>query len=123
LDNFGKNTEFNVLDLNCAPDGSILVSTDKNRAILFQINSSIQKRNFYGFISDDWSIPRAIFSHDGSYVYLTSQDYKVYIYSTINEKLVHHLEGHTAIVRDLSMHPTKNILITCSYDKTVKIWE
>jgi len=115
---------FNVLDLNCSDDGSsLLVSTDKNRAILFQTHTPIQKRNFYGFLSDDWSIPRATFSNDNQFIYTTSQDNSIYAYAIQNEKLVSQITGHTGVVRDISVHPTLNILASCSYDKTVKLWE
>jgi len=115
---------FNVLDINCSPDGSsVLVSTDKSRAILFQTCSPFQKRNFYGFLSDEWSLPRAVFSNNNQYIYTTSQDNKVYVYAVANEKIVYQIAGHTGVVRDIAMHPTKDILSTCSYDKTVKLWQ
>jgi len=124
MNNLGDDyVSFNVLDIKCAPDGNILVCTDNNRAILFQLLTPIQKRNFYGFMSDHWSLPRSIFSKNGEYLYVTSQDNSVYVYSTLSEKFIVQLKEHTGIVRDLCMHPTLNLLVTCSYDKTVKIWK
>jgi len=81
-----------------------------------------KKRNFYGYSSDEWSLPRAKFDNSGHYMYTTSQDNKIYVYAVANEKEVNQISGHTGVIRDISIHPQLDLLASCSYDKTVKIW-
>ena len=54
----------------------VLVTTDKDRCILFPIERSEQVRNFYGLKNDIFSNPRSVFSLCGKYVYSTSQTRK-----------------------------------------------
>lgn len=120
---FSDNPGFSVLDLNVSHDDKyVLAATDKDSVITFVTGTPIQARSFYGMKNDKWSQPKVDWSSTLNYIYTTSQDNKVYVYDMSNEKNVFQLEGHTGIVRDIHRHPTKEILLTCSYDKTIKLW-
>jgi COMPASS component SWD3 len=114
---------FTVLELKLSPDGSqLLASTDMSRAILFRQGTEIQMQNLYGFETDGYGQPRTIFDNHGL-IYMTSQDFRVYIYEAKSGAHIHTLPPHTAIVRDLDYHPDKDLLASASYDKTINIWK
>lgn len=118
-----ERTEHSVLDINASYDGKyILACTDNNKAVAFVANSSVQARVFYGMKNDKWSQPRSAWSLSQNYIYTTSQDNLVYIFDMSNEKVVHHLKGHSKMIRDIHHHPSEEIVATCSYDKKIKLW-
>lgn len=47
---------------------------------------------------------------------------QVYVYHVGSAKVVAVLSGHSVNVRDMAYDPTRNLLATCSFDKTVKVW-
>ena len=57
------------------------------------------------------------------YIYTGSTDGCVYIYEIHSGNVVRKLDGHNGIVRDVSWHPYKPIIISSSWDSTVKRWE
>jgi len=122
--NHDDHVSFNAMDLSLSPlnNDYLLVSTDKNRMILYRMGNSTPVRNFWGAPNDTYSTPRNCFHRSGRYVYSTAQDNKVYCWDVSNQNVVHKLEGHRGTVRDICHHPTENLLGTCSFDKTVKIW-
>jgi COMPASS component SWD3 len=103
-------------------DEYFLVSTDKDRMIMYRVGSSTPVRNFWGAPNDGFSNPRNCWDPTGKYVYSTSQDHKIYCWEVATQSIVQKLEGHTAPVRDLQLHPNKNSLASCSFDKSVKLW-
>jgi WD40 repeat protein len=112
------------LALSSSPDGNfILVGTDKNMHILYQVGTNKRVRTFAGHSSGQYGKPRVSFSCDGKYIYSNSESENcVYIYSVASEKVEKTLHSHTNIVRDVCTSFTDNSLITCSYDKSVKYW-
>jgi len=122
--NLDDHVSFNALDLSIHPHGNyLLVATDKHRVIMFRTGTSDQVRNFYGMVNDSYSQPRVAWHPSGHYVYCTSQEKTIHVYSVATEKLIHKNQDHVATVRDLSHHPSENLLASCSYDKTVKLWK
>lgn len=39
-----------------------------------------------------------------------------------SSRVVERLKGHSAVIRDIHHDPSRNVLLTASYDKTVKVW-
>jgi len=114
---------FSVLELKLSPDGTqLLASTDMSRAILFRTGTVTQLNNFYGFDSEGFNQPRTTFDNQGL-VYLTSQDYRIHIFDTKTGSRVLMLPPHDAVVRDLDYHPDYDLLVSGSYDKSIKIWK
>ena len=68
------------------------------------------------------SQPRATWHPSGKYIYGTSQNNIIFTWDVLTEEVKYRLYGHTGYPRDLSYHPTKEVLFTCSYDKTLRIW-
>jgi len=120
-----NHVSFTVLDMVVSPgrEGhAILLATDSNRVILMQTGSNLQLRNFYNIQNDGYSTPRLAWSPCGKYGYVTSQDRTIHILDIFAGKVSGKLEGHAINVRDVSMHPTANKLVTCSFDKTCRVW-
>jgi len=107
----------------------ILCCTDNKsgRTILFRNRSNAQPRIFYGAEIDEFTNPRCCFHSNGQYVFITSNDFSVCVFEIPTAKLVKKLYGHKAIVRDISfIEPSEEyengLLISCSYDKTIRVW-
>lgn len=122
---------------SCANTGFVSVSTDKNRTILMAPGCNGPIASYYGAVNDEYSTPRTCFSHNGRTLYSTSQDNTVVAWDLATQKVIHRLDGHCKLIvslsfsvvifliklkRDIDHHPTQDMLITGSYDKTVKIW-
>lgn len=120
-----EHVSFTAMDLSVSADGkSLLTSTDKNRVIMFAIGTSIQTRNFWGVENGQWATPRSTFNLSHSCVYTTSEDNVVYLFDVGTEKKNGtKLSGHKGVVRDVHRHPTQELLATCSYDRSVKVWK
>jgi WD40 repeat protein len=121
--NMDDHVSFSALDLAVYPNSHyLLVATDKERVILFNTETERQMRNFYGSVNDSFSQPRVAWDHSGRYIYCTSQDNKIHTYEVASQRVIHKNAGHTAVIRDMCMHPTENLLATASFDRTVKLW-
>jgi len=121
---------FTPMHLVPSPDHKyILCCTDNQsgRTILFRNRSNAQPRIFYGAQIDEFTNPRCCFHSNGQYVFITSNDFSVCVFEVPTTKLVKKLYGHKAIVRDIAfIEPTEEyengLLISCSYDKTIRVW-
>lgn len=58
-----------------------------------------------------------------NFVYTGSQDGSICIYDVLTGEMVQKLRGHTAIVRDVSWHPHKPLLLSSSWDTSVRCWQ
>lgn len=119
------HVSFNAIDLVASADRTcVLACTDVHRMIMFKINGNgaRQVRNFYGAVNDSYSNSRGAWSYTDKYVYCTSQDNLVYGWSVHNERVVTTLQGHDKAVRGLASSQSTELLASCSYDRTVKLW-
>jgi len=122
--NGDDHVSFTAMDLSCSPSGNhLLVATDRNFHILFRCGTATQVRRFYGAMNDGFSHPKVCWDPSGKFIYSTSQDNQIYVWDTITQKIVAKLAGHKSVLRDMKFHPTKHLLGTCSFDKTIKFWE
>lgn len=67
----------------------------------------------------------AAFSASGEYFATCSRDKSVFIYEVSKDfeyDCVALLQSHTQDVKNVKWHPEQDVLFTCSYDDTVKIW-
>ncbi|KAG1659419.1 Periodic tryptophan protein 2 [Nymphon striatum] len=82
-------------------------------------------RNFKTFSS----FPPSQFSclavdSSGTFVCAASSDtFKVFVWSMVNGSLLEVLTGHEAPISGISFSPTQAILLSSSWDKTVRVWD
>ncbi|KAF9917164.1 hypothetical protein BX616_001768 [Lobosporangium transversale] len=139
---------FTPMEISASPHnngGYLLVSTDSptGRQILFRTGSALQLFNYYGVPTDGFSTPRHVWDRTGKYFYVTGNDHKIYCLQVNNaddgaavatvagtrgtkqsheQAIIRTLEGHTSVVRGLYMDYHRNMLVSCSFDKTVRTW-
>jgi len=136
---------FAVLALAVSADGSLVAAcTDKSRVILLQAFSNLQLRNLYGITVDEYDMPSVCFSLDRSFLYVTSSMLvkaarkveeavptvpgaaplvgEVAVFEVRTGELVLKLSCHEKAVRCMDRHPFAEVLITGSFDRTVKYW-
>ncbi|KAF9354683.1 hypothetical protein BGX26_007492 [Mortierella sp. AD094] len=119
---------FTPMDISVSPHnngGYLLVSTDSptGRQILFRTDSALQLFNYYGVPTDGFSTPRHAWDKSGKFFYVTGNDHKIYCFQVGgNQEIVGTLEGHTSVIRGLHMDHYRNMLVSCGFDKTVRVW-
>ncbi|KAG0039753.1 hypothetical protein BGZ82_006907 [Podila clonocystis] len=118
---------FTPMEITASPHndgGYILVSTDSptGRQILFRVDSALQLFNYYGVPTDGFSTPRHAWDKSGKYFYVTGNDHKIYCFEVGTQNVVGILDGHTSVVRGLYMDYERSMLVSCSFDKSVRTW-
>ncbi|CAM9387782.1 unnamed protein product, partial [Heterosigma akashiwo] len=118
------HVSFNILHLTASPDSKfLLASTDKSRLIVYPTGSNRQLISLYGHTTDDYFNPRGAWHPSGKYVYANSQaGNSILCWSLESKEIVARLCGHDKLVRDIGYHPSLNLLVSASYDGSVKIW-
>lgn len=116
---FRKNGDINTLSLH-PRDNIIAVGTDDHTVYLFDLTTKhiIDQFTFHKHwvISCDWSM-------NGSFLAIASRDESISIINYKTSKKTQLLSKHNADVNCVRWHPKiENVLISCSNDKTVKIW-
>ncbi|XP_064383453.1 WD repeat-containing protein 5B-like [Halichondria panicea] len=121
---FGDDfVSFVAMHTSFSPDGMyILVSTDKDRLIIYSWESGKQIANFYGAMNDEYSQPRHCWDPSGRYIYGTSQDKSIVVWEIKSQSIVTRLIGHTGVVRDVQFCSELNILISCGFDGSIRMW-
>eukprot|EP00933_Yihiella_yeosuensis_P018676 TRINITY_DN15256_c0_g1_i1.p1 TRINITY_DN15256_c0_g1~~TRINITY_DN15256_c0_g1_i1.p1 ORF type:complete len:324 (-),score=60.58 TRINITY_DN15256_c0_g1_i1:59-1030(-) len=138
---------FTVLALAVSPDRSLIAAcTDKSRVIVLQMGTARQLRNLYGAVVNEYDVPSVCFSLDGCFIYVTSTlpapvqrsdgGYpcdeapvaqralcgQLSIFEVRTSSLALQIPCHEKAVRRVSRHPHAEMLVTGSFDKTVKYW-
>jgi COMPASS component SWD3 len=117
------HVSFNPMHVTLSPDERyILVSTDRDRLILYTMDTGKLVTNFYGATNDEYSQPRHCWDPSGLYIYSTSQDKTICVWEIKSQSIVVKLEGHGGIVRDLHYCHELNMLVSCGFDGAVKLW-
>ncbi|KAF9974557.1 hypothetical protein BGZ73_002041 [Actinomortierella ambigua] len=119
---------FTPLEISASPhnDGAyLLVSTDSTsgRQILFRTDSALQLQNYYGVPTDGFSTTKHAWDRSGKYFFVSGNDFKIYCFEVGGQqKIIGSLEAHTAAIRGLFMDQERRLLVSCSFDKTVRLW-
>lgn len=121
---FEDHVSFAIMDLKLSPNGKFLAAaTDASRNIILEVGSSKQIRNLYGHKNDDYSQPKIGWSHNGQYLFGTTQDdTSICVWDIASSKIVKRLSGHSGQIRDLFCSIWSDTMVTASYDKSIKIW-
>jgi WD40 repeat protein len=121
------HVSFSALFISLSPlettnEEFILVSTDADKLFLYHRGDSAPVRTFYGSHNDAYCQPRNGWHVSGKYIYSTSQDHQQYCWDVRTQLLVAKMPGHASPVRDMRAHPDLPLLVTGSFDKTVRLW-
>ncbi len=121
---FDQHVSFAVMHLSPSPDGKYLcAATDTSRNIILEVGTSNIVRDLYGHKNDGFSQPRVAWSSNGQYIFgNTQEDSNICVWDIASAKMVKRLEGHSGQVRDIFSCKGSDTVVTCSYDKTVKVW-
>jgi WD40 repeat protein len=115
---------FTPLQMSLSPNNKyLLVATDKNYHILYALRTNKRVRIFSDHTCNEYGKPKISWDKTGKYIYSNTEfEHTIYVYSVVTERVVYKLNGHTGSVRDLAYRETDRMLISCSFDKTVRIW-
>jgi WD40 repeat protein len=120
------HVSFAPLSLALSPGGErLLVATDKNMHILLEAGSNRRLQTFSGHSCGAYGKPSVCWSWRGDFVYSNSDDENiVYVYCARSGKIVDRLVGHgKGIVRGVTAHKSKDLVLSASYDKSVILWK
>lgn len=101
-----------------SPDGSLIASASADHTIvLWQSRSP-----FYHKARTLSSLGLgAVYSHDGQVLAIAGSDYRIHLLFPADSR-TRVLPAHESGVSDLSMHPTEDLILSASEDKTIRLW-
>lgn len=126
------HVSYTPLHLSTSPDGKLLlIATDKSLHYVVHTGTNKRVRTLAGHSCGDYGKPSVAWDCTGRYIYCNSdEDCAVYIYSLASERVVGRLGsaksgggGHKAQVRGVACHPTKRLVLSASYDKSIILWD
>ncbi|DBB06686.1 TPA: hypothetical protein ACH3X1_012194 [Trebouxia sp. C0004] len=101
----------------------LLVSTDGSRIIMFRLKDWTQTRNFYGLsVEEKFHQPCAAWHKNSFYIFAAAAAGTVYVFHVGTTKVEARLKAHLKNVRALDYNAETNTLVTCSFDKAVKVF-
>lgn len=123
---FGKEHRGPITGLEFVPNkgGNVLISSSLDGTIrAFDLK---RYRNFRT-LNDDAENPQfscvAVDALSGDFIAAGAQNtYEVFIFSLKTGKLLDKLTGHTAPISCVKFSPNSNVLASCSWDCTVRLW-
>lgn len=81
-------------------------------------------RNLFGHVADDMSTPRVAWHPSQRFVFSNSQlDGDVHVYGVASERVECRIAAHSKTVRALDASASGSLLVTCSFDKFVRVWD
>ncbi|KAG2444485.1 hypothetical protein HXX76_001235 [Chlamydomonas incerta] len=99
----------------------LLVCTDTPRLLVLRTSDWSVLRLVFGLPTDQFPQPAAAWHRDGNYIYAAGANAQLCVFHLGSGRLVHTAQPHKINVRDLDYDPRRNLLATCSFDKTVKL--
>ena len=116
---------FTPLYLSLSPNQKyLLVSTNHSRHYCYLVGSNKRIRTFLGHTTGDYSKPRTCWSVNNNYIYSnTDENYDILVFAMSDECVLHHISGHKGAVKDLCYDAVQQLLITVSFDKTIRVWK
>lgn len=126
LGDLGKDSLF-ADALLISPDGKLLIGIETNdtletgvghRVKVWSLPDGALLRTFY-FVNGSWTSAAAV-SPDGN-LFAVPDTYSIRLYS-LTDGTFKTLNGHSDLIGDLAISPASDLLVSSSYDSTIKLW-
>eukprot|EP00884_Botryococcus_braunii_P021127 jgi/Botrbrau1/7699/Bobra.0159s0136.1 len=118
------HVSFSATQLRRSPCGRfLLVSSDGPRLIMFRLSDWSQARSFYGLPIENFHQPATAWHRSGFYIFVGAAGGQLFVYHVGSSRVVATLRIHDKNVRGLHYDSERNLLVTCSFDRTVKIFQ
>lgn len=116
---------FTASHLSVSPNGKyLLVSTDGARILLLRIsNWSHLSTQIYGLPLDNFHNPIALWHASGFYIMASAAAGQIYTFHVGSGKVVSKYKAHEQNVRWIDYDPKRNLLLTCSFDRSVRVFK
>jgi len=120
-----------VVDHVCRPITSLRLTAHKdcvllgcldNKIRLFDKNNGEMLNSFKGHVNKDFPIG-SLTSNTDTHVISGSEDNDIVIWDLVDAKIVHKLKGHTMPVCSVDYHPRETLLLSSSFDGTIRCWQ
>ncbi|KAG2493658.1 hypothetical protein HYH03_008173 [Edaphochlamys debaryana] len=116
------HVSFSAKQLLPSPCGRyLLVLTDSPRLLVMRCADWSVLKLIFGLPVDQFPQPAAAWHRDSNYIYAAGAGAQVCVFHLGSGRLVHRSAPHRVNVRDLDYDPGRNLLASCSFDKTVKL--
>ena len=102
-----------------APNGATLATSVWDRFTIWDL--AAQRARAGGTLSDN--ICALSFSPDGRWLALAGCDHSITLWDTDRKRVARALAGHRAAVVGLAVHPDDQVIASCSYDGSAKLWQ
>ena len=118
-----QHCSYAIGDIQISNDGNfILAKTDKENVLLMIRGTEETLKRYYGSHSDAYSYTRCCFSSDDKYIYASHHNDFV-IWDAASGKIVCRKgNAHQKTLRDMCFDNKHGVVITASFDRTIKIW-
>ncbi|EEB93748.1 hypothetical protein MPER_07558, partial [Moniliophthora perniciosa FA553] len=99
-------------------DGLVVSASGDGKMILWDVESGEKIRTFEGH---DRGL--ACIAFKDNLIISGSNDCKIKIWSAVTGECLRTLDGHDGLVRTLAFDPHTGLLVSASYDKSVRVWD
>jgi len=112
-----------------SPDDQLLATSDTSGEVqIWEIASGKQLQAFKADTAWTWAVayaPSAGYfnSSDGYLLTTAGDDYTVKLWDVKTGKCLQLLKGHTSTVNAIAVHPTGQVLASCTQDATIRLWQ
>lgn len=112
-----------LTSLTLSKDGHVmLVGCLDNKLRLFDKDDGTMYHEYLGHKNSEFKLDSNFINND-SYVISGSENGELCIWELEHATLVSKFVAHSRMLSGLSPHPEGKLLLTCSADKTIKLWE
>ncbi|EGF80380.1 hypothetical protein BATDEDRAFT_19556 [Batrachochytrium dendrobatidis JAM81] len=108
-----------------SPSGHhVAVYTDSKagRIIIYQARTSRIVHDLWGVDADGFTQASCCWHPSGKFLFASSDDKSCIVYHIASGRIINKLTGHEGLVRGITFDVAANALVSCSYDRTVRVW-